>query len=213
MSRRGLAIAVGALAWVALVACSEGDEEGRDDPVSSETIPASAPTDGELLCDFVPRDSVVLALGRDEFEVTRGEVLREPKGALQGASCALAPTGTDYEMLTVDVAHPMGYVGSVFEDALADTERYAQLPEEIGVGVYQKDPIGRRPGGEKGPVGFAQLSRGNWLVSVYIVLPADGRDSSADAVALVQQVVDTLEISDEWTLRGDPPSWFTDNSA
>ena len=38
------------------------------------------------------------------------------------------------------------------------------------------------------------------------LLPADGRDPSADAIALAQQVAAGLDLPDEWTLDGEPPT-------
>ncbi|PSL06783.1 hypothetical protein CLV30_102171 [Haloactinopolyspora alba] len=146
-------------------------------PLSSE-----APS-GDQLCDFVPRQSVVEVLGTEEFEVQGGNVSRDSADALSGAACQLAVDGD--VVVSVMVGFMLGYAGNGFRE-----------------GLYSWTDTG-----DDGPVtGEARLSRGDYLIDVEVVGIAEGRDAETDAVGLAQQVIQTLEIPDEWTLQGTAPS-------
>ncbi|MBB5785542.1 hypothetical protein [Jiangella mangrovi] len=181
------------VAAVLAVAGCGGDDEG-DTPVDTTTIPATAPG-GDLLCDFLPAESAALALG-GEVAAEGGQVSRDSQGALSGAGCRVTVDGGSDVALRVLVDFMMGSARTGFEDGLADPETYHQLPDDQGLGYTFAD----------GEAAQARLSSGDYIVEVHIDAPAEGRDGEADAAAIAQQVTQTLEIPQEWTLQGTPPS-------
>ncbi|TDD69245.1 hypothetical protein E1262_13030 [Jiangella aurantiaca] len=179
-------------AVLAVAGC--GDDDEGDTPVDTSTIPATAPG-GELLCDFLPAESAALALG-GEVSAEGGQVTRDTQGVLTSAGCRVTVDGGSDVALSVLVDYMMGSARTGFEDGLADAETYHQLPDDRGLGYTFTD----------GDTAQARLSRGDYLVEVRIAAPAESRDGEADAAAIAQQVGQTLEIPEEWTLQGTPPS-------
>lgn len=177
-------------AVLAVAGC--GDDDEGDTPVDTSTIPATAPG-GELLCDFLPAESAALALGGEVS--ADGQVTRDTQGVLTSAGCRVTVDGGDDVALRVLVDYMMGNARTGFEDGLADAETYHQLSDAQGLGYTFTD----------GSTAQARLSRGDYLIEVRIAAPAEGRDGEADAAAIAQQVGQTLEIPEEWTLQGTPP--------
>lgn len=188
------AAVVAAVSLMTAAGCSE-DNEG-DTPVDQPSAMSSTAPDGERLCDFLPRESAALALGDDGVTAQGGQVSRDSQGTLVGAACRVS-VGEDADVaLAVMVDYMMGAARGGFEDGIADSERYNQLPDDQGLGYSWVDD----------GIGEARLSRGDYLIEVTVSGGAEGRDPEADAVALAQQVTATLEIPDEWTLPDTPPS-------
>jgi hypothetical protein len=185
-------------AGLLLIACT-GDHEGAEQDMGA--LPVTAP-DGEWLCEFVPRDSVLATLGEDELSA-EGSV-HDPQGELALARCRVTLNGQGTSSLDVSVDWASGMTLESFDGGLSD-QRYNQLPDEDGLGFSWTEQKDERPDGSSGPVGRAQLLRGDHVIDMWIGRPADGRDGEADAVAIAQQVVQTLELGDEWTLPGEPP--------
>lgn len=179
-------------AVVAVAGC--GDDDEGDTPVDTSTIPATAPG-GELLCDFLPAESASLALG-GEVSAEGGQVSRDNQGVLTGAGCRVTVDGGSDVALSVLVDYMMGNARTGFEEGLADAETYHQLPDDQGLGYTFSD----------GGAAQARLSSGDYLVEVRVTAPAEGRDGEADAAAIAQQVTQTLEIPQEWTLQGSAPT-------
>lgn len=179
-------------AVLAVTGC--GDDDEGDTPVDTSTIPATAPG-GDLLCDFLPTESAALALG-GEVAAEGGQVSRDSQGVLSGAGCRVTVDGGSDVALRVLVDFMMGNARTGFEDGLADPEQYHPLPDDQGLGYSFTD----------GAAGEARLSSGDYLIEVTVAAPAEGRDAEADAVAIAQQVSQTLEIPAEWTLQGTAPS-------
>lgn len=179
-----------------MVACS-GEDNGGDNPVDETSAMSGVAPDGELLCDFVPRESAVLALGADDVTADDGQVARDSQGALVGAGCGVTVGDDDENKVSVLVDYMLGAARGGFEDGINDPERYNQLPDDVGLGYSSTD---ESRGAD------ARLSRGDYLIEVRVSGGAEGRDHEADAVALAQQVAQTLEIPDEWTLPETPPS-------
>lgn len=178
-------------AVLAVAGC--GDDDEGDTPVDTTTIEPTA-AGGELLCDFLPAESATLALGGEV--AAEGQATRDSQGALSSAGCRVTVDGGGDVALRVLVDFMMGNARTGFEDGLADPETYHQLPDEQGLGYTFADGDGAQ----------ARLSSGDYLVEVRIAAPAEGRDGEADAAAIAQQVTRTLEIPQEWTLQGTPPS-------
>ncbi|WP_053207473.1 hypothetical protein [Jiangella muralis] len=185
--------ACAAVLVLALAACSDNGEETPMNPLST-----TAPS-GDLLSDFVPRESVVLALGTDDVEAPGGSVQHGSEGTLISAGSEVYVDGDP--VLSVTVEQAMGILRSGFEDRLA-SDQYTQLPDDVGLGFSWSED--EEQGGESVPVGHAWLAHGIYVVRVSVTGLAEGRDHEADAVALAQQVVQTLELPDAWTLN-DPP--------
>ena len=195
---RAAVVSVAIVAGLALTGC-----DGDDAPPADTTALTPQVPDGEYLCEFVPEASVVLALGADELasdgRVTRGPTRGRPDDTLSAATCDVAVE--DDDVLSVDVSYMLGYAGDGFRDRLSWDE-FNQLADDAGLGYsWTDEPDGDDPG-----VGEARLSHGDYLIEVRVVGIAEGRDPEADAVAWAQQTVQTLEIPDEWTWPGQPPS-------
>lgn len=191
---RAVTIAAVTAMVLAAGACSD-DAVGDETEVDLSEISPSPPPGGELLCDFVPHESVTLALGTGEFAETRGEVSRDTVGELSAAACAVTIDGHDRPALDIAVDWALGSIGGAFRDGL-DDDRYHQLPADAGLGyTWTEDGTAR-----------GWLNHGDRIVDVRIAAPAEGRDGEADVAALARQVVATLELAPDWTLPGDPPA-------
>ena len=70
-----------------------------DDHLVQDLVPRTVrgplPPGGELLCDFLPRESAALALGADGFEESSGSLARDAAGRLSGAGCSVTLDGQD----------------------------------------------------------------------------------------------------------------------
>jgi hypothetical protein len=190
-------------AAAAVLATSCGTDEGNETPVDQTTISSSV-VGGELLCEFVPRQSAALALGSDDVVEMFGQVPRDSAGEIASASCRIGLDGQDEPALSVAVDWALGSKADSFEDGLR-SDAFHQLPDDHGLG-YSWTEDADRPDGSRGPTSRAVLLHGDRLIDVSILQPADGRDAEADAVAIARQVTQTLELSDEWTLGEVPPS-------
>lgn len=152
---------------------------------------------GETVCDFVPRERVVTALGRQDFEVADEYVSQTPEGDLSGAGCSVHVD--DEKALTVLVDFMVSFDVTDFRNGLSD-DQYHQLPDEAGLGYAWTEESG-------GPnVGHARMSYGDYVIKTRIVGVADDSEPEPQAVAMAQEVIHGLEIPDTWTLPGQPPS-------
>ncbi|WP_152691133.1 hypothetical protein [Jiangella alkaliphila] len=201
---RGVTMAALTLSLVVLAGGCSDDDSGDDTTVDLSEIAPTPPPGGELLCDFLPRESVVLALGSDGFEESSSLLTRDSAGELSGAGCSVTLDGQDQQALSVDVDWALGILGSGFQERLT-ADGYNQLPDAAGLGfTWTQEET--RPDDSEGDTTRAWLLHGDRIVQVWVAMPPDGRDSEADAAALAQQVVGTLELPAEWTLAGAPPA-------
>ena len=213
-SRAGrLAATLAGLACLATVsACADDastEPEGNPSMSQSQTSPetnaaaleTTAPQ-GPTVCDFVPRSSATTVLGAEDVDAT-GEVRRDGK-RLVFADCKATPTGASDPQLFVHVEDLRGAARDIFERGLADPDR-TPLPDEVGLGYSWTDPEGFRAT-STGAVSETWLLRGDALVQVSLWSPPEGRDGEADTTAIAQQVTQTLDLGEEWTLEGAPPA-------
>jgi hypothetical protein len=96
-----------------------------------------------------------------------------------------------------------GIQRKIFDEELA-LGRNSQLPDSVGLGYSWVNTS--EDGDNESGVGHAWVNYGDYLLTVGIADVAHGRDHEADAVAIAQQVRQTLGIPDEWTLPGEPPA-------
>ncbi len=193
---------IGALIVAIMILSACGSDNDSEDPVSDmSAIPTTAP-DGEMLCDFIPRESVALALGTDEFEVDNGEVSRASDGAISSAGCRIRVNDELTFTASVGLAAE-GYERNGFEKRL-DRDDYNQLPGEAGLGFTWADNSDLEGGTVS--TGEAWVLYGVYFVRVWVAGLVEDRDHEADAAAVAQQARQTLNIADEWTLPGSPPS-------
>jgi hypothetical protein len=177
-----------------VAACGGTDTEG--DSVSTTPLSAEPPS-GTMLCGFVPEESVRTVLGTEEVSGA-GDVRRDSTDALTGASCDVAADGDSVESIRVRVGYLEGTIRPAFDEGLGN-DSYDQLPADAGLGYSWTQEQG------EDTIGRSRLLHGDYLVEVDL-LPAEGRDPSADAIALAQQVAAGLDLPDEWTLDGEPPT-------
>jgi hypothetical protein len=178
---RGVALVAAALL---LVSCSP------DTSKDSAPLPTKAP--GDLVCDFVSKESAATALGTAKFsaggsvENLVGSHRNADGSRLNLAGCDLG-TNADRQAMTVAVSQ----LGSSPTDdsdvvaALAAGKSTFTFPAAEGAGYAQA-------GADGDDAAVAQLIRGDWRYLVAIGPKVEGRDSVADAVALVRQVVNQL---------------------
>jgi hypothetical protein len=156
---------------------------------------------GSLLCDFVPEESVSTVLGGSDITAD-GQVARDSQDELTVAYCNIGYEDADLDAIRVQVEFLSGTLRPAFEEGLQSSD-YQQLPESEGLGYSWAEEQETEDGTQT--IGKAWLARGNHLVRVD-ALPTDGRDPAEDAIRLAQQVATSLEIPEEWTLDGAPPS-------
>ncbi len=77
---RGVRMAALTLSLVVLAGGCSDDDTGDDTVVDLSEIAPSPPPGGELLCDFLPRERVTLALGGDGFEESSSLLTRDSAG-------------------------------------------------------------------------------------------------------------------------------------
>jgi hypothetical protein len=177
-----------------VAACGGTDTEG--DSVSTTPLSAQAPS-GTMLCGFVPEESARTVLGTEEVSGA-GDVRRDSTEALTRASCDVTAGGDDVESIRVRVGFLEGTIRPAFDEGLGN-DSYEQLPADAGLGYSWTQEQG------DATIGRSRLAHGDYLVEVDL-LPAEGRDPSADAIALAQQVAAGLDLPDDWTLDGEPPT-------
>jgi hypothetical protein len=177
-----------------VAACGGTDTEG--DSVSTTPLSAEPPS-GTMLCGFVPEESARTVLGTDDV-TGAGDVRRDSAEALTGAACDVAVEGDDVESIRERVGFLEGTIRPAFEEGLGN-DSYEHLPDDEGLGYSWTQEQG------EDTIGRSRLVQGDYLVEVDL-LPAEGRDPSADAIALAQQVAAGLGLPDEWTLDGEPPT-------
>ncbi len=194
-------LSVAAAAVVLATSC--GTDEGSETPVDHTTISSSVPG-GELLCEFVPRESAALALGSDDVVELSGQVPRDTAGEVSSASCRIGLDADGEPALSVAVDWALGSKVESFEDGLHSDE-FHQLPDDEGLG-YSWTHDADRPDGTRGATARAVILHGDRLIDVSILRPAEGRDAESDAVAIARQVTGTLELGEEWTLGEEPPT-------
>jgi hypothetical protein len=107
--------------------------------------------------------------------------------------CLVKPKGMDGTGVRVNVGFNLGLGRKDFDKGLRD-KGFQQLPEAAGLGFsYTADDAGH-----------ARIAHGDYLLEVD-VHRAKGRDAEKDATALAQQVLATLQLPDDWTIKGTPP--------
>jgi hypothetical protein len=192
------------LAVLATAGCTGNhSDSGGNVPTAENTKPLpSTAAAGAELCDFVPEDSVATVLGTKDFSGT-GSVDKDSAGAVSGAQCLVTVKGQDSSALAVRVGFNLGYGRKDFDTSLTDDAKH-QLPADQGLGFSWTEQ-GKQSDGSEGDVGHAWVGHGNYLVEVDVTGAAEGRDPEKDAVALSQQVLTTLQLPTEWTIKGTPP--------
>jgi hypothetical protein len=156
----------------------------------STPLPTKAP--GDLVCDFVSKQSATTALGTTKFSVygltqDLSGVTRNKDGSklnLAGCSFSTKAVG-DALKISVEQLGSSPYDDSDVTAALAAGKSTFVFPSDEGAGYAQA-------GGQGEGAAVAQLIRGDWRYFVKIVPKVEGRDSVADAVALLRQVVNQL---------------------
>lgn len=171
-----------------LAGCQD-DDKGATMDSDTTALSANAP-DGPRLCGFVPRASVEHILG-DGLEA-QGDVDRDSNNEVGGALCLVTPRGQDTAGVRVHVGFNLGYGRKDFDKGLRD-DRFHQLPASDGLG-YSYTAEG---------AGHARLGHGNYLLEID-VRKVEGRDAEKDAAALAQQVLATLQLPRDWTIRTAP---------
>lgn len=188
--------AVGATAVAVLVGCTTSPDPEQTRPLAW-TVPKSP-----LVCDFVPKASVVRVLGTDAFtadgRVVEGDGLRP----LSSAGCAISREGDVLPSIIVTTNWLLGLSRQGFERGLTDSDKL-QLPRTRGLGFGYTQQQESKDG--EATVGRATVARGDYLISVQLV-PAEGRDPAQDALRLAHQAVTVLDLPGRWTLDGDPPT-------
>ncbi|WP_123788384.1 hypothetical protein [Phytoactinopolyspora halophila] len=166
---------------------------------------APTPPASEMLCDFLPLETVATITDTDDVEA-RGGADRDATGEFAGVgpTCRVKVNGEDRDVVRVRAYWAEGIGKSNFESGLTD-DRYNQLPEETGLGFSWTEENGSS-GNASNKSAEARLLYGDRLIEVRVAQVVEGRDPEADAIAVAQQVIETLELDDEWTLPGDPPS-------
>lgn len=190
--RRGRAVVLALLFFVA-AACTNGEENGGSmSDTAGEQLPVTA-GDGPMLCDFVPENSVLVALGRDEV-TSDGEVTRH-RGEVSFGTCRVFADGAPDPALEVRVLVGETHGTETIRSRLEEEEFDYVFPEDVGEG-YAFD-IGEVTGsngvtGRGGAV--AALLWGESTIEVILNDIAASREPVADAAALAQQVADSLEL-------------------
>ena len=151
----------------------------------------------DKLCGFVPRTSIETALGRSDFTAS-GDVEpakdSNPDGTtLAGASCNVAvPKGGESPAFSVKV-EPFSLATG------AGILRTAKLPNDFvypataGVGFASRDTY-RDGAGKSHESCESGLVRGDWVITLGIEIPGDGRNALDDTVALAGEIVDELKL-------------------
>lgn len=151
----------------------------------------------DKLCGFVPKTSVETALGRSDFtvsgDVTAARTKNADGTALAAASCSVSvPKGGQTPAFSIKVV-PFS------EAAGAGILRTAKLPNDfvypqaIGVGFASRDTY-RDAAGKSHQSCESGLVRGDWVITLGIEIPGEGRNVLDDTVALAQEVVDELDL-------------------
>ncbi|NUR09839.1 MAG: hypothetical protein HOQ22_02985 [Nocardioidaceae bacterium] len=180
------------LAVLTTAGCTD-DSNGDTLPTAEDTHPLpTVASPGARLCDFVDRDSVRSVLGTDDFSGD-GSVDKDSAGTVSGAQCLVTVAGQDSSALAVRLVYNMGYARKDFDASLKDDTKH-QLPADQGLGYSWTE----------GDAGHTWIGHGNYLLQVDVTGAAKGRDPEQDAVALGQQVLTTLQLPSDWTLRGTP---------
>jgi hypothetical protein len=179
--RRGVVLVA---AVMLLVSCSP------DASKDSAPLPTKAP--GDLVCDFVSKESATVALGTSKFSVGGSvqNLIGSHKNA-DGSRLNLADCGFSTNARRTALTVSVGQLGlspvndSEVVTALAAGKSTFTFPASEGAGYAQA-------GGQGENAAVAQLIRGDWRYFVGIEAKADNRDPVADAVALLRQVVNQL---------------------
>ncbi|WP_123788385.1 hypothetical protein [Phytoactinopolyspora halophila] len=192
--------------WVAAVALAisgcTGDDDGVNHRAQIDELPATAPP-GELLCDMLPVDTVTTVTGTGDVEA-EGGADRDSSGKFAGTPrCRIMIEGEHGDILHGNVPWAEGNSLNSFEAGL-DDDRFNQLPDEVGLGFSWTEE--NSSGESSSTRGHARLLHGSRVVEMDLAQMVEGRDPEADAIAVAQQVIETLELGDEWILPGDPPS-------
>lgn len=152
----------------------------------------------DLLCGFVPRPSVVTALGRSDLTVT-GELVPAPSRNSDGTTLASAhcevsiPGGGQSPAFSVEIVpfDPDDAAG-IFRAAHGSAVDFT-YPDSIGVGFASYG--GYHDASGKDHVSCdSGLVRGDWTITLGVLVPASGRNALDDTVALAQEIVDQLHM-------------------
>jgi len=187
-----------ALLLLTCAACTGGDSR---EAVADPTPLTTAVPQGSLLCDFVPEETASTVLGASDITAD-GQVARDSQDELTVAYCNIGYEDADLDAIKVQVEFLSGTLRPRFDEGLQSSD-YQQLPESEGLGYSWTEQQETEDGTQT--IGRAWLARGNHVVRVD-VLPTEGRDPADDAIHLAQQSAAALDIPDEWTLDGPPPS-------
>ncbi|WP_106535796.1 hypothetical protein [Haloactinopolyspora alba] len=141
-------------------------------------------------------------MGTEDFDVVNGQVSRTSEGSVSAAGCRIEVDDELTFTASVGLAAE-GYERDGFEKRL-NRDGYDQLPPDVGLGFTWADEQDR--GGDSVSTGQAWVSYGDYFVRVWIAGIADGRDQEADAAAIAAQLRQTLDIPEQWTLPGSPPT-------
>lgn len=186
-----------ALAIGLLAACTSAKPT-----LPTSLLPSPLPTKGShvnLLCGFVSRASVELALGRSDFTV-EGSLTParspNPDGTkFSHARCAVsAPDGGQSPALdiTVEPFVAGGQDEGIIREARSGCAAFT-YPPQIGVGFVNHDLYTDGTGRQHTSAESALL-RGDWKLTLGIQIPAKGRDALSDVVGLAQEIVDELRL-------------------
>lgn len=153
----------------------------------------------DLLCGFVPRPSVVAALGRSDFTVS-GELVRAPSRnpdgtTLASAHCAVSvPGGGQSPAFSVKVEpfDRAGGDGGIIRAAHSGAADFT-YPDSIGIGFASVGGY-HDASGKTHTSCDSGLVRGDWTITLGVLVPGSGRNSLDDTVALAQEIIDVLKL-------------------
>lgn len=173
---------------------------------SSSGVAAQSPlpTKGssvDLLCGFVPKQGVVTALGRGDFTVS-GELSKSaepnPDGTMvKSASCTVEiPHGGDAAAFSVAVERFTERSGSgILRTARTPGQLLGntKYPTDVGIGFAGVDTYTDGLGHVHNSCNSG-LVRGDWVVTLGILVPGPGRQPVQDTMALAEEIVNELKL-------------------
>lgn len=193
---------LGGLLVLGLAGCTddEPDSPGAPKATSTEPLSSTAPADADLLCDFLPRESIERAIGTTDYDVEGDLRVFEKPVVRQGVSGGCELLDDQGERIAgAEVRWPETWnKESVRRDlARADALDYV-FPGRRGHASYYYDNGDEEDGPPDGA--YAELIRDDYVVYVGVARGARGRDFLKDVVALTHQIVDALDLPAKSTL-------------
>ncbi len=202
-------VVIAALA-VTVAGCTSGDDASADDDANGDGV-----TSADGLCEFVPWEHVQNALGLDDLEGDGTLIEFRPLARTADQATSVVRRGTCWVRrsgetdrggaVRVRVDWNLDERRDDFELGLKN-EAAGRFPDEVGLGYAWTRDDRPRPDGSEGLIGGAQLAYGDVIVSAVINLPAEGTDPKESGTAIVLEMVESLNLPDQWTLDDDPPS-------